>query len=57
MKWLTHVAAQPAVRQSALALLAALFGALVGPTVAPQLVAPQAVVAPAPVLEGALFAL
>lgn len=42
MKWLTDLLAAPAVRQAALALVAALLGAALGP----QLVAPLPVVQP-----------
>lgn len=37
MKWLTRVLAAPAVRQAALALLAALAGAMLGPQLDAQL--------------------
>lgn len=40
MKWLTALLAAPAVRQAALALLAALAGAAIGPQLGAQLAAP-----------------
>lgn len=50
MKWLTALLAAPAVRQAALALLAALAGAAIGPQLGAQLhdAPPPAV----PVLDG-----